>query len=147
MSGQIDVGWSAAPFGVDQLDQKIRLVFRGSDLTATADQTVRVLITHAADLAQKHDAITRFMQAYRESLDWMYSSPDAIPTFAKFAGVSEDVAKRTRDQFFPKAALDPNRISGLDSLMADGVAFKFLPAPLTPAQLSQLIQVEKPTPQ
>lgn len=143
MSGQIDVGWAAAPFAVDQLDKKIRIVFRGSDLAATRDQTVRVLVTHAAELASRKDAVERFLAAYRESLDWMYASPDAIPQYAKFAGVSEDVARRTRDEFFPKAALTVDRISGLDRLMADGVAFKFLPAALTPQQLGEVIQVKE----
>lgn len=143
MSGQIDVGWAAAPFGVDQLDQKIRIVFRGSDLAATRDQTVRVLVTHAAELAQRKEMIERFLKAYRESLDWMYASPDAIPLYAKFAGVSEDVARRTRDDFFPKQALDVDRISGLDRLMADGVSFKFLANALTPQQIAETVQVKE----
>lgn len=142
MSGQIDVGWAAAPFGVDQLDQKIRIVFRGSDLAATRDQTVRVLITHAAELAQHKDMVERYLAAYRETLDWMYASPDAIPVYAKFAGVSEDVARRTRDEFFPKQALALDRVTGLDRLMADGVAFKFLSNVLTPEQLAQIVQVK-----
>lgn len=142
MSGQIDVGWAAAPFGVDQLDQKIRIVFRGSDLPATRDQTVRVLITHAAELAQRKDMVDRFLAAYRETLDWMYATPEAIPLYAKFAGIPEETARRTRDEFFPKSALEVDRISGIERLMADGVAFKFLPASLTAQQLSEIIQVK-----
>ena len=80
MSGQVDVGWAAPPFGVEALQQgKIRFVFRGSEVPAIRDQTVRVLITNAADAgADTRTLIGRFMDAYRETLTWMYTSPDAI---------------------------------------------------------------------
>ena len=142
MSGQIDVGWSAAPFGVDALAKgTIRTVFRGSDVAAARDQSIRTLITHAGVLAQKKAAIDRYMQAYRETLDYMYDNPEAIARYAAFAGVSPEVAKRTRDDFFPRAALEPDRITGLDAIMADGVRFKFLAAPLTAEQLAQVVVV------
>lgn len=147
MSGQVDAGWASAPFGVEALDAgKIRTVFRGTDVTAAAGQTVRVTIAHAAVLASKKAAVTRFMQAYRETLEWMYTSPDAIPMFAEFSGISQDVARRTRDEYFPRAALDPDHILRLDAVMADGVGFKFLQAPLTPAQVRTLIQLQVPAP-
>jgi NitT/TauT family transport system substrate-binding protein len=139
MSGQVDVGWASPPFGVDAMQAgRIRLLFRGSDLPAIQSQTTRTLITHAADLAQKKPAIERFMQAYRETLDWMYSSPDAIHFYAEFVGVP--------DRFFTNAMLDPDHISCLDAVMADGVKFKFLQTPLTEAQLAQVIQIPKEKP-
>lgn len=142
MSGQIDVGWAAAPFGLDALGRgAIRIMFRGNDVTAVQDQTVRVNVTHAAVLAQKKAALDRYMEAYRETLAWMYSNPDAITRYAAFAGITPEVAQLTRDQYFPKAALNPDRISGLDAVMDDGVRFKFLAAPLTPQQLSQVILI------
>jgi NitT/TauT family transport system substrate-binding protein len=146
MSNQIDVGWAAAPFGLDQLDKTIRPIFRGSDITEMRQQTSRVLITHAAVLAQKKPAIDRFLDAYRETLDWMYAGPEAISIFAQFAGVSESAAQRTRDEFFPKEALDPGVVTGLTALMTDGVQFKFLQVPLTPDQLAQIIQLERKAP-
>jgi NitT/TauT family transport system substrate-binding protein len=142
MSGQIDVGWASPPFGVEAIQQgKIRLLFRGNDLPPIRDQTTRVLMTHAAELAQNHAVIDRFMQAYRETLTWMYTSPDAIHIFAEYAGVPEAIVKSTREEFFPKSMLDPDHITGLDAIMADGVKFKFLSAPLTKEQLAQAIQI------
>jgi NitT/TauT family transport system substrate-binding protein len=147
MSGQIDVGWAAPPFGLDALkDGKIRFVFRGNDLPAIRVQTTRVLITHAAELAQDKAAVDRFMQGYRATLNWMYSNPDALTIFAQYAGVSDAVAKTTRDEFFPKAMLEPDTISGIDEVMADGVKFKFLSAPLTKAQLAQVIRIPPDAP-
>src|SRR5437764_13421224 len=44
MSSQIDVGWSAPPFGMQQLDEgKIRIIASGNDAAIFKGQTVRLL--------------------------------------------------------------------------------------------------------
>jgi NitT/TauT family transport system substrate-binding protein len=142
MSGQINVGWAAPPFGIDAIDQnKIRIVGRGNDLPEIKDQTVRLLITNVQTLQRRKDVIDRFMQAYRETVDWMYSSPQAMTEYAQFANISEDLAKRIRDEFFSKAMLVPDKIQGIDALMADAVEFKNISAPLTKEQLNELLQI------
>ncbi|MFO1317957.1 MAG: ABC transporter substrate-binding protein [Burkholderiales bacterium] len=143
MSGQIDVGWSAPPFGMQQLDEgKIRIVASGNDATVFKGQTVRLLITNVATLTGRKAAIERYMKAYRETIDWLYSSdPAALKTYADFVGIPVAMAKRTRDDFFPKAAVDPDRIVGLDTIVQDAVALKFTAAPLTKEQLAELIQI------
>lgn len=142
MSGQIDVGWSAPPFGLDLLDQgKIRIIASGEDAAAFRGQTVRLNITNVQTLKVKKDQIVRYMTAYRETVDWMYSSPDAIKAYAEFVGIPEAIARRTRDEFFPKKAIDPDKIVGLDAVMPDAVALKYIPAPLTKDQLAELIQI------
>ncbi len=142
MSGQIDVGWSAPPFGLDLLDQqKIRIIATGQDAAAFRDQTVRLLITNVQTLKNKKDQIAKFMAAYRETVDWMYADPGAIKAYAEFVGIPEAIARRTRDDFFPKKAIDPDQIVGLDAVMPDAVALKYIPAPLTKEQLTELIQI------
>lgn len=144
MSGQIDVGWAAAPFGVEALrDGKTRVIFRGGDLTAAQDQTIRVLLTHAAVLGQKKKLLAAFMEAYRETVEAMYSDDAMLRIYAEFAGIPENVARQTRDQFFPKAAIDPSRIVGLDAVMADGVRFKFMVMPLSPEQVAQVVVADQ----
>src|ERR1051326_8039624 len=45
MSGQIDVGWAAPPFGLKEIKEgKIRIIARGSDVPSLRGQTVRGLI-------------------------------------------------------------------------------------------------------
>src|SRR4029079_833669 len=74
MSGKIEVGWSAPPFVLDQLDQKqIRIIASGNDASAFKGQTVRVLITNTSTLQNRKAQLERFMKAYRETIDWMYS--------------------------------------------------------------------------
>src|SRR5439155_9190891 len=112
MSGQIDVGWSAPPFGLAQLDEgKIRIVASGNDATSFKGQTVRMLITNVQTLQTRKAALDRFMKAYRETIDYMYSNdPAALKTYADFVGISLPIAQRTRDDFFPKASIDPDKI-------------------------------------
>ena len=142
MSGQIDVGWSAPPCGLDQLDDKrIRIVATGNDATVFKGQTVRLLIANAQFLQSKKAVVDRFMKAYRETIDAMYADPNALKAYAEFVGITEAKAKRTRDDFFPKAAIDPDKVVGLDAIVQDAVALKFTTAPLSKEQLTELIQI------
>jgi NitT/TauT family transport system substrate-binding protein len=108
-------------------------VFRG--------QTVRLLIANAQTLQSRKDAFVRFMRAYRETIDWMYADPAALKTYGEFMKMPEDKVQRMRDRFFPKAAIDPDRVVGLDVIVQDAVALKFTPAPLSAAQQAELIQI------
>ena len=71
----------------------------------------------------------------------MYSDPAALKTYAEFAGITEDKAKRIRDGFFHKSSVSPDQIIGLDLIVPDAVALKFMPALLTSQQLAELIQI------
>jgi NitT/TauT family transport system substrate-binding protein len=143
MSGQVDVGWSAPPFGLVQLaNGEIRTIARGSDAEALRAQTVRFLIASPQTLATRSGAIARFMAAYRESVDFMYAGDEALKIFAEFAGIEFTIAKRTRDEFFPKAALDPDSIVGLEAVMTDAIAFKYISAPLSKDQLRDLLRLQ-----
>ena len=102
------------------------------------------IVANADALAKRKDAIVRFMKAYRETITYMYSdNPQVMKDYGEFAGVSEAMARRVRDEFFPQSLVDPNEIHGLDGLMADAVALKFIPAPLTKEQVADLIQIVK----
>ena len=143
MTNQIDVGWSAPPFGLQQLDEgKIRIIATGNDASAFKGQTVRLLITTAQTLQTRKPAIDRYMKAYRETIDLLYSNDfEALKVYADFVAISIDMAKRTRNDFFPRAAVDPDRIVGLDTIIPDAVALKFIAAPLSREQLAELIQI------
>ncbi len=142
MSGQIDVGWASPPFGLLQLQQgQIRIIARGSDVPATRDQTVRVHIVNADVLAKRRDVIARFMRGYRESLDFLYDNPEGVKIYAQYAKVSEELAKQIRDEFLPKAAEQPDRVSGIDAITQDAITFKVLSAPLTKEQIAELVQI------
>jgi len=145
MTGQIDVGWSTPPLGLKEIDDgKIRVIARATDLALVRGQTIRVLATSSDVLNKRRDAIARFMDAYRESLAYIYGgNPKAMADFADFAGVSLDVARQTQDAN-AKELLAPDEIKWLDVMMPEAVALKFLAAPLTAEQLRDLIQIPPP---
>jgi NitT/TauT family transport system substrate-binding protein len=141
MSGQIDVGWAAPPFGLDQLDQKqIRIVASGNDASVFKGQTVRLLMTTAPVQQAKKDAISRYMKAYRVTIDFMYTDA-GLKVYADWLKIPEAKARRTRDDFFPKEAINPDRIVGLDAVVKDAVALKFTAKELTEEHLAELIQI------
>ncbi len=143
MTGQVDVGWGSPPFGIKEIDEnKIRVVAFTTDLAVMRGQSIRVLATNANALAKRRDALTRYLDAYRETLDYMYSdNPQVIKDYAEHAGLSLDIAQRTRDKFFPKALLNPDEVKGLDIMMAEAINLKFIATPLTGDQLKELIQI------
>lgn len=55
-------------------------------------------------------------------------------------------ASRNRPGCQPQGALDPDRISGIDDVRADAVTYKSLAAPLTKAQLDELVHIPERKP-
>jgi NitT/TauT family transport system substrate-binding protein len=142
MSGQVDVGWAAPPFGLDQLDKgDIRRIATGNDAAVFKGQTVRLNIANANYLAAKKDVVARYMKAYRETVDYMYKDPEGLKTYAEWLNISLEKAKRTRDEFFPPPAIEPDTIVGLDTIVKDAVVLKFTANELTKEQLADLIQI------
>ena len=142
MTGQIDIGWAAPPFGLKELNEgKIRIIARGSDVPSLRGQTVRVLIANAGSLESKKDAILRFVKGYREAVDWMYADPAAIMAYAKKIESSPDIIRQSISDFQPKTTLQSDELKDLDGAMRDAVKLKFLDAPLTADQLKVFVQI------
>lgn len=142
MSGQVDIGWAAPPFGLKEIEEgKIRIVGRGSEVPSTRNQTVRLIIVNADKLKKDKAVIERFLTAFNESIDYMYANPEAVKHYKDFTGIDEKLAKKAMAEFYPKQALDPYRIEGIDIAMADAVALNFLKEPLTKDQLTEFFQV------
>jgi NitT/TauT family transport system substrate-binding protein len=141
MSGQIDVGWASAPFAVDLVEAgKIRIIARGTDVAMLNDRTVRWNITNLEMLARRADALRRFMRAYRETIDWMYSEAAALDIYADYARLPTSQVRNVRD-YIPKTAVDPGRIAGMEEIIADAVQLKFIAAPLSAPQRRELVQM------
>jgi NitT/TauT family transport system substrate-binding protein len=143
MSGQVDVGFGAAPFGLDLVeDGKIRIVATGGDVASLRTRTVRVNLTNVSTLQNRRDAIVRFNRAYAETVAWMYSDPAALKVYAEYSNLPEKIVLRVRN-LIPKENLATDRVEGVDQIMADAVAGKFIPAPLTAEQVKDLVQIPK----
>ena len=142
MTGQIDIGWAAPPFGVKEIKEgKIRIVARGSDIPSLKGQTVRTIIVNANALKEKRDAIMRFAKGYREAVDWMYADPKALEMYSVKVKQPVDILRESLAEFHPKSAMQTEQMADLDGAVADAVKLKFLDAPLTKEQLAEFLQI------
>jgi NitT/TauT family transport system substrate-binding protein len=147
MSKQIDVGWSVPPFAFKEIAEKqLLIVARGSDVPHLQNQTVRVNFTTADTLAKKRDALVKFQQVYNRTLEWAYKDPKAVEYFAEAAGVSVEVARESRDNFYPQAAMQPFEIKDLQRTLDQALEFKFVAKPTKPEEVKGLFDILVPAP-
>jgi NitT/TauT family transport system substrate-binding protein len=140
LSGQVDVGFGAVPFALDLAEEgRIRIIVTGNDVASLKTRTGRVNLTNVATLQNRRDALVRFHQAYKETIDWMYSDPAALKQYSDFSKVPEKVVVRVRE-LMPKAAMAPEQVVGIDQIMTEAIQNKFLAAPLSKEQIAQLIR-------
>jgi NitT/TauT family transport system substrate-binding protein len=143
MSGQVDVGFGAAPFGLDLVENgTIRIVATGSEVASLRTRTVRVNLTNVNTLQSRHDTVVRFNRAYQEAVAWMYSDPAALKVYAEYSSLPEKIVLRVRN-LIPKENLATDRVEGVDQIMADAMAGRFISTPLTPEQVKELVQIPK----
>ncbi|MEO7241750.1 MAG: ABC transporter substrate-binding protein [Variovorax sp.] len=141
LSGQIDVGWAAGLFGANELiEGKIRRIAVGNDVPGVADQTVRVNVVNSNFLKAHTALVKKFLDTYQKALDWAYTDPQAIELFAKMNNVSPALAKKVRDDNYPKKALALRPIGDFKSSMEQAVANKRLDKPLTPEQMKEMLR-------
>jgi NitT/TauT family transport system substrate-binding protein len=144
MTGQVNAGWSAPPYAMEALRKgEIRIIVRATEHPLVRDHTIRTIIANKPSLDGKRDVYRRFMHAYRETVDWMYASNEALKIYTEFAKISMDDARRIRSEFDPKEMIIPDRVVGLADLMPNAIKLKFLTQPLTEAQLRELVQIPK----
>jgi NitT/TauT family transport system substrate-binding protein len=138
MTGQIDVGWSVPPFVLQHLaDGRLQIIARGSDVEAIKNQTIRVNVANANALKQKREAFVRYIRAISRAIDWAYSDASAIDAYAALANVPRALAQRTRDEFYPKEALQLTEVKGLELTLKQALEFKYITSPLSVADVQQ----------
>jgi NitT/TauT family transport system substrate-binding protein len=142
MSGQIEIGWSAFPLGIQDIkDGRIRIIARGSDVPSMRNQTLRVLLVNANALKTRKEAMVRFIDAYREGVDWIFTSPEAIKNYAITAKLPEALIRESIGEFQPREAMQTDRMEDLDQAMKDAIQSKFLVKPLTAEEIAEFIQI------
>jgi NitT/TauT family transport system substrate-binding protein len=142
MTGQIDVGWSVPPFALKDLQEgKIAIIARGNDVEAIKGQTVRVNVANANALKQKREAFVSYVKALGRAIDWAYSSPDALSNYAAIAKVPVDQAKMTREDFYPKEALQLAEIKGVEVTLQQALDFKYITKPMTKEEVMPLFDL------
>ena len=111
-------------------------------MPGSQDQTVRTTIAHAARLAKDPELMARFIRGYADTIDWMvFVRPESA---GDLRGLLQDPAAiyaEGENRFLLEGHARSVSHLGLDAAMAEAVAGKFLPAPLTKEQLADLFRV------
>ena len=142
MTSQIDVGWAAAPFGLQNvLEGKIVVIARTGDVPQLANQTIRVNIANTESLRTKRAAIERFMRIYVRAIDWAYQDSRAVEMFAQNMKLALPIARKAVDEFYPKEGLQIGEIKGLDLTLKDALDYKYIPSPKTEKDIEGLFDI------
>jgi NitT/TauT family transport system substrate-binding protein len=121
-------------------EHRIRAVANVGDIVEYRNMSARFHIANLNFITGKPDVLKRFVAAYSDTLDWMYKGDEAVEVFSKLYNIKPTETRQTRDEFYTRQSLDIGRVGGLDQVMEDAVAYKFIGKPLTKAQLDDLFK-------
>jgi NitT/TauT family transport system substrate-binding protein len=143
MTGQIDIGWSAAPFALSALQEhRIRTVANISDIPEYRDLSVRFHLANMNFITGRPDVLRRFLAAYSETIDWMYKGDEPIEIFSQLYRLKAAEVRQTRDEFYTHESMNIRRIGGLNQSIEDAVTYKFIAKPPTQAELDDLFKYQ-----
>ena len=100
MSGQIDIGWGAVPFALTELQE----AKSGSSRAAAMYPCLRIrlavqIVKRDNGVERKEGRIRSFHACLSRTLDWMYTSPDAVKMYAEIIKKPKASVIFERDQF------------------------------------------------
>jgi NitT/TauT family transport system substrate-binding protein len=138
MSGQLDVGYDGnGGMGVPEFQKnEVRIIARGDDIEAFRGLTVRGFGTSKSFLADNRDVLIRFLQAYQETIDWMYKDLNAVEMYAKEFSLPVDEVARLVPTFYPKSAFGIQPVSGIERSVEQGLQFSRISERPTAEQLA-----------
>jgi NitT/TauT family transport system substrate-binding protein len=143
MTGQIDVGSDGnGLLGVPQMAAgEVRPVAYGRELDLLRGVTVKGLAVRSDTLRDRRDVIVRFLQAYEETVDWMYRDPQAVAWFAEQAESPLEDARRVKTDMYPDGAMRVGAVVGVDVSVRQGLQFKRLDRAPTDAEIGAMFEV------
>lgn len=115
----------------DLLAGEVSLIARGNDSPQVRNETLRVNVANAGFLARHRGAVLGFLEAYKKSVDWAYSSGDALGAYAKLSDQSLEFAKYIVREFASKASNQLDEIKGEGRVLSEAIESKRLPNTLS----------------
>jgi len=103
----------------DLLAGEVSLIARGNDSPLVRDQTMRVNVANAKFLARHRGDVLGFLEAYKKSVDWAYSTPVALQAYAKLSDQSVEFAKYIVKEFASEASNQLDEIKGEDRVLEE----------------------------
>ncbi len=92
---------------------------------------MRVNAVNANFLKAHRSAVVGFMKAYKESVEFAYSGEAALEAYAKLSDQPIALVKYYVPKFQSKAADQLDAIKGEDRVLAEALAAKRIPKPMT----------------
>jgi NitT/TauT family transport system substrate-binding protein len=143
-TGQVDAGWSVAPFQLDRVEKgELRVVVKGDEITALKEITPRVHFVNTEFAAKNPEVVRGFFRAQQRALDYMFENKaETAKMWIRRAELkySESAVLQTWD-YYNRAAMSLKPIRGVQATIEDGIRNKFLNQPLTQAELKSLIDL------
>ncbi len=144
MTGQIDAGWSAPPFFLEEIKKgNIRILFRGNELPGLSDLTIRVNLARNDFIKARPEAMRRYMTATKNALEFIFARPDEAATiWIKHAKLKQppDVVRESW-KFYSQKSLVLAPILGIDRSLEDAVKFKFVKRPFSREELNKAMNL------
>lgn len=103
----------------DLLAGEVSLIARGNESPLVRNQTMRVNVANAKFLARHRGGVLGFLEAYKKSVDWAYSTPLALEAYAKLSDQSVEFAKYIVKEFASKASNQLDEIKGEDRVLEE----------------------------
>jgi NitT/TauT family transport system substrate-binding protein len=111
----------------DLLAGEVSLIARGNDSPLVRGQTTRVNVANAKFIAHHRSDVLGFLEAYKKSVDWAYSTPVALEAYARLSDQSMEFVKYIVREFASKASNHLNGIKGEDRVLEEARAIGHLP--------------------
>ena len=141
LSGQIDVGMSAAPFNLSAVEEgSIRVIGRASEVPALRDQTTRVVAVLRSTFDARRDVLVRYVRAVGRARDAMYEDAQ-LEWFGGLQKLSLEQIKRSMSLYLPPESTQLADVKGLDLSIEQAKQFKFVQQDFRPAQFEGHIRV------
>lgn len=134
MSGQLDAGFANPPLPAVFAEGKVRIIARGNDSPKMRGLTIRVHAANANFLDKNHDAVKRFLAAWKATIDALLTDPTVRAKSAAIVKITPAEADAVIKEFLPPEFLQMSRIGDLDQSIEQGIVNKQLKGPLTDAQ-------------
>ncbi|MEQ8699772.1 MAG: ABC transporter substrate-binding protein [Bauldia litoralis] len=144
MSGQVDVGWQVAPFGVGLVQSgKARILLKGDLAKSLSDVSVRVNIANAKWLEANKATAIKFLEVRKKTIAWMNGDGrgEAVKIWTEFNKKLDPKVALAASNFYTAEQMRLGPVAGVDKAIALAVKYKRIKQPLTEAEKKELFQV------
>ena len=144
-TGQVDVGLAGPPAILSNVQKgEVKVVFRGTEITSLANESLRGMFVNTKWSAQNGDVISAWIRAYNKSWHYAVTNKQEAMQIWKTASKLQDSDEILLQSFdyYPEAPNTAQAIKGADLVNKQAVDFKAIDKPLTADELSKLITTQ-----